>query len=404
MEFEPMTSREYRELGAENYETRRSLVLGLAEAVPEDATDEQISAIDAEVSVIAAEDQRRSQLAHTRNAAREFVEQGAGAPVAATEAVEETEEVPMPEEKQARSLGANFVQYREAHKENAAGNRYVAPAFRAATDVQTVAGLPATEFDTSVVAKPAPQLAVLGLFGRKTVDQPVYSWLSYGSTEGAAGLTAEGAAKNQLHYVYEQKSVTLQKVTGIIKLTEELFEDDPYLAAAINGDLVDDLNAARQEQAVKTLLATSGIQKATGVKNDAISILDAIIAAAADVEDQSGMPATAVAVTPAIWKTLRGTKLTTNEYVAGSPFGDSDVTSLFGMTFVKSAAVTANHVLVGAFNAADLVSKRDGVKVESTNSDQDDFSKNLVTVRAEIRGVLAVKRPAAFCDITVATA
>ena len=61
MEFEPMTSREYRELGAENYETRRSLVLGLAEAVPEDATDEQISAIDAEVSVIAAEDQRRSQ-------------------------------------------------------------------------------------------------------------------------------------------------------------------------------------------------------------------------------------------------------------------------------------------------------------------------------------------------------
>ena len=93
MEFEPMTSREYRELGAENYETRRSLVLGLAEAVPEDATDEQISAIDAEVSVIAAEDQRRSQLAHTRNAAREFVDQGAGAPVAATEAVEETEEI-----------------------------------------------------------------------------------------------------------------------------------------------------------------------------------------------------------------------------------------------------------------------------------------------------------------------
>lgn len=386
MEFEPMTSREYRELGAENYETRRSLVLGLAEAVPEDATDEQISAIDAEVSVIAAEDQRRSQLAHTRNAAREFVEQGAGAPVAATEAVEETEEVPMPEEKQARSLGANFVQYREAHKENAAGNRYVAPAFRAATDVQTVAGLTATEFDTSVVDKPAPQLAVLGLFGRKTVDQPVYSWLSYGSTEGAAGLTAEGAAKNQLHYVHE----VAVDGGGEVRVVLE--------------QLLGELDDARQEQAVKTLLATSGIQKATGVKNDAISILDAIIAAAADVEDQSGMPATAVAVTPAIWKTLRGTKLTTNEYVAGSPFGDSDVTSLFGMTFVKSAAVTANHVLVGAFNAADLVSKRDGVKVESTNSDQDDFSKNLVTVRAEIREVLAVKRPAAFCDITVATA
>ena len=74
------------------------------------------------------------------------------------------------------------------------------------------------------------------------------------------------------------------------------------------------------------------------------------------------------------------------------------------MTFVKNADVTANPVIVGAFGstkAAELVSKRDGVRVDSTNSNDKDFEANLISLRAEAREILAVKRPACFCDVTL---
>jgi HK97 family phage major capsid protein len=189
-------------------------------------------------------------------------------------------------------------------------------------------------------------------------------------------------------------------------MTEELFEDAPYVVDAINGDLVDELHASRQTTAVTDLLGTSGIATAsvtTTAGKEAINILDGIIDAAADVEDATGIAPNAVIVTPAIWKTIRKAKNTLDEYMAGNPFAEQRYKSLFEMQFAKSADMTANHVLVGAFTnrAVELVSKADGVRVDSTNSNDTDFEKNLVSVRAESREVVAVKRPACFCDITV---
>ena len=401
MEFTPMSERDYRSLGAEDYEQRRSTVLDLATEVAEDATDEQLRAIDAEVSIISAEDARRSLLASTRNAVREFVENGGGTTVENIEIPQKGEA--MPETRAAASLGDNFVQYRNEHP--SADNRIIAPPFnmRAAGDPSTTVSftLTPTQYDREVVGKPATPLTVLDLFGRKTVSAPVYSWNVYSSTTGSAGTTAEGATKNKLTYVYAPKTATLQKITGLIKVTEELFEDAPYVVDAINNDLVNDLNAARQAAAMTTLLGTSGVQTDTVTYATAVDLFTKIIECAADVEDATGIPADAVVVTPALWVILRSAINGDGEFYAGNPFGTSEYSRLFDMRFVKSADLTANHILVGNFaRGAELVSKTEGVRVDSTNSNDVDFEKNLISIRAEAREILAVKRPAAFCNIT----
>ena len=61
---------------------------------------------------------------------------------------------------------------------------------------------------------------------------------------------------------------------------------------------------------------------------------------------------------------------------------------------------TANTALVGAFRLGGQVFNREGVRIEATNSDQDDFIKNLITIRCERRLALAVYRPKAFCTVT----
>lgn len=305
----------------------------------------------------------------------------------------------------AKTLGEHFVEYKKSHE--SADNRYIAPAFKVAGDPTTSTGVTAVQYDKEVVRKPETPLTVLDLFPRKSISEPVYNWTVYKQKTGNAGVTAEGATKNKLTFEYEQKSATLKKLTGLIKMTEELFEDAPYVVDAINGDLVDELNASRQSTAVTDLLATSGIATGsvtTTTGKEAINILDGIIDAAADVEDATGIAPNAVIVTPAIWKTIRKAKNTLDEYMAGNPFAESRYSRLFEMQFAKSTDLTANHILVGAFvnRAVELVSKADGVRVDSTNSNDVDFEKNLVSVRAEAREVVAVKRPACFCDITVA--
>lgn len=302
----------------------------------------------------------------------------------------------------AKSIGEHFINYRKSHPGE--DNRVIATPFKAAGDPTTSAGLAATEYDREPVRRIAAPLTVLDLFGRKNVSEPVYAWNAYKSTTGSAGATAEGASKNRLAYDYEQKSATLKKVTGLIKVTEELFDDAAYIVDAINQDLIDDLNAARQAQAVADLLATSGVQVDAVAKNASdVDLFKAILKAAAAVEDSTRIAADAVIVTPAIWLRLRSALNGDGDFYAGSPFGTAELSRLFEMQFVKSADVTANHIIVGAFaQGADLVSKAEGVRIDSTNSNDVDFEKNLVSIRAEAREVLAVKRPACFCDITVA--
>lgn len=308
----------------------------------------------------------------------------------------------------AKSLGEHFVEYRdELKKKNLmpADNRIIATPFKAAGDPTPSTNLVATQFDREPVRRVAAPLTVLDLFGKKTISDPVYSWNAYSSTTGSVSTTSEGATKNKLTYTYVPKTATLQKITGLIKVTEELFQDAPYIVDAINQDLVDDLNANRQAQAITTLLGTSGLLTGSVAANATdVALFQAILKAAADIEDATHIPADAVVVTPAVWLRLRSALDAENRFYAGAPFGDSEYSKLFEMTFVKSADVTANHVVVGAFNrGAELVSKADGVRVDSTNSNDVDFEKNLVSIRAEAREILAVKRPSCFCNITIAT-
>jgi HK97 family phage major capsid protein len=57
--------------------------------------------------------------------------------------------------------------------------------------------------------------------------------------------------------------------------------------------------------------------------------------------------------------------------------------------------MAAGQVAVGAFGQAYTIHNREDVTVELSESDADNFTKNLITVRAERRLVLASEVPAA---------
>jgi HK97 family phage major capsid protein len=69
---------------------------------------------------------------------------------------------------------------------------------------------------------------------------------------------------------------------------------------------------------------------------------------------------------------------------------------LWGRPVVATQSMTEDDFLVGAFRAAATIYDRMDPEVVASSEDRDNFIKNMITVRAEERLALAVKRPAAL--------
>ena len=103
-----------------------------------------------------------------------------------------------------------------------------------------------------------------------------------------------------------------------------------------------------------------------------------------------------VIVNPADWAAMEvlreGTG--TGSYLYGAP-GTAAGLNPFGLQVVLSANMTAGSFLIGSLRGAATIYQRQGAVVEMGYIN-DDFTKNLVTIRAEERLGLAVDRPAAI--------
>lgn len=315
----------------------------------------------------------------------------------------EMEEIIMP-----KNLGDHFVNF---VKESQHGKKFdlAAPVFvKAATDIQTSpAGAVdfATTFDKNVVTGVRTPLVIRDLFGAETISGSTLVYLVEGAIQGAPAVTAEGAKKPQVHFADPTpKTVSLAKVAAFIRESDEYINDYPFLASAINGRLIYELGLIEQGKLVTDLLATSGIQTGTYASTGtATDIADAILQAAMDVQASTGFAADAIAMNPADWYILRVGKDGDDRYYGGGYFGDQSIPNLWGIPVCVSASITSGTVVVGAFKTCASVVTNGGVSVEATNTNEDDFVKNLMTIRAEERLALAVRRPAGFKKLTKAS-
>lgn len=308
------------------------------------------------------------------------------------------------EEKPAKSLGENFVEI--VKKENV-GKKFSisAPEFKASTDIQktpTTSGVSAfaTTFDKNVVEAARTPLVVRDLFAQETISGSTLVYLVEGAIEGAPAATNEGAKKPQVHFADPTpKTVSLSKIACHIKEADEYINDYPFLASAINGRLLYHLALVIQNYLVTTLLATSGIGSDTTTwtsSSTATAIADLILDAAMDVQNDSGFAADGILINPADWYALRTAKDGEYRYYGGGFFGEQNIPNLWGIPVCVTTAVSSGTIVVGAFKTGASVVTNGGVSVDATNSDQDDFVKNLMTIRAEERLALAVRRPACF--------
>lgn len=325
----------------------------------------------------------------------------------------------------AKSLGEHFVKHGMSRLIDTKGNKGASvsvPEYfvKDSADTHQVTGwtdgVPyLTDYDRTVVRTFRPRLTVADLLGSGTVSGNAISYLVEGARVGAFTIVDEAGAKPQIEYVNPTAVVdAVKKIAGFIKLTDEFIEDADFLVSEINQRLLYDLGWKEEQELlngsgigseIKGLLARD-IQTESG--QDAADDPDAVFRAMTKCEVESGLPADGIVIHPYDYQGFRLARDDNEQYYGGGffsaqygPGGFPISPPLWGLRTVVTPAIAQGTALVGAFSMAATLYRKGGVRVESTNSHDEDFTSNLVTIRAEERLALAVRVPHGFCSVTL---
>lgn len=334
----------------------------------------------------------------------------------------DTGETPLQPE--AKSLGEHFVKSAgDSLKQQGSRRLEIStPEFKAAGDPAKTTPLVdgfGTMYQRSIVNQRREKLVAADLMGSANVDLPTIKYLVEKANriaEGAPASVAEGAQKPYVRFAdLDIVTESLSKIAALTKLSDEMIADFGFVADWINNQLIYELSVVEEKQLisgdgtgsnVRGILNRSGIQTVTSAKK--ANWFDDLYSAISKVAQATPLTADGIIMNTADYEVLRLAKDGNGQYIAGGPFqGQYGVGGIlvdppvWGYRTVVTNNIPKGTALVGAFRQGSTILRKGGLRVDSSNTNADDFEKNLVTLRAEERIGLMVPLPSAFVKVTL---
>lgn len=252
-----------------------------------------------------------------------------------------------------------------------------------------------------VLEIPQRPMTIRSLLAQGNMDGNTIEWLREHSRTDSAAMVAEGAAKPQSDFRLELVNTSAKVIAHTMKVSRQALSDVAALRSMIDNRLSYGLDLVEENQ----ILNGDGTgQNLAGIIPQATAFTSPLSGADTQSIDKirlmmlqaslALLPADGVVMNPADWAWIELLKDTQGRYIIGNPQGNIGAT-LWGLPVVPSMAITVDKVLVGAFKTAAQIFDRWETTIE-TGYENDDFTKNLVTILAEKRLALATYRPGAF--------
>ena len=252
-----------------------------------------------------------------------------------------------------------------------------------------------------ILELPQRRLTVRDLISQGRMDGNALEYVQEtGFTNNAAGV-AEGAKKPESDIKFGLETTSAKVIAHWMKASRQVLSDISQLRSIIDQRLLYGLAYKEEAQLLngdgtgQNLLGI--IPQATAyaapITVDSPTSIDAMRLAMLQAA-LAEYPATGHVMHPSDWAWIETLKDTTGRYIIGNPQGTITPT-LWGLPVVTTQAIAVDKFLTGAFRLGAQVFDRWDARVEA-GYENDDFTKNLVTILAEERLALAVYRPEAF--------
>lgn len=245
-------------------------------------------------------------------------------------------------------------------------------------------------------------LTIRELFRSIPVTSNMVNSLRELSWTNDAAEVSQGAAKPESDLTFEQYNVPITTVAHWIKISNQLLADAPAVVAYIDTRARDGLaqridaqllNGNGTSPNLSGLTDSGNFTAYTATSGDLL--VDAINRAKYALWATGNMPDTVI-VNPADFGAMERTREGngTGQYLYGTP-GTMAGNNPFGLRIVLSNNMTAGKFLVAAIDSSAVLYNRQGATVEM-GFVNDDFQRNLLTIRVEERLGLGVERPSAI--------
>jgi len=315
-----------------------------------------------------------------------------------------------------KSLGRIFTESDEY--KDALGDGNIGQGLRCGVETKATFDTDATGLDSTVNYLPGiieieqQRLTIRNLLATGETSMNAVPYVTENSFNNAADVVAEGAEKPEATFDTAPASAPVKKIAVRAKVTEEMWADFPSLRSYIDGRMRFMVGSKEEQQLLNGSGVGAeilGIRNVAGIQSQAKgadTIPDAVFKAITKVRTIGFFEPDGFVVHPNDWQRLKLLKDDNNQYYGGGPFTGAygnqmmNVERFWGLPTVITTAITEGTALVGAFRLGGQIFDRMGIRMDSTNSNEDDFNKNLISMRVEERLALAVYRALAFCEVT----
>lgn len=257
-----------------------------------------------------------------------------------------------------------------------------------------------TDFDSEVDRIVRKRKGILDIVNRGTTSSKFITYVQQTASPKNTWVD-EAKPKSEREVSWEEVSEEVKKIAGYVKVSKEMLADLSFIRAEINNDLMEKLN----EDIETALLSGSGASQINGLLSATMglpafgpgtfatsipnaNITDLLRVVKAQIEGANFTP-THIVLHPEDIAKLQLTKGTDNTYTYPMYLPMTGEMQVAGMSIVSSTFITAGSYLVGDMTKVN-VRFRDAMNI-TVGLDQDDFTRNMVTILAEARLVQYVK-------------
>lgn len=254
----------------------------------------------------------------------------------------------------------------------------------------------------AAIPLPMRQLTVRDLVAPgETVSNAIEYAVQVARTNNAA-VVAENTTKPYSNYTWDLRSFPVRTIAHLVKASRQILDDAPALRSIIDAEMRYGLEFAEEAELLygdgtgqhilgivpqaTAYSAAFAVTGETGIDRIRMAMLQGVLAL---------YPMTATVLNPTDWTKIEMLKDGMGRYIIGDPQG-TIAPRLWGLPVVSSLAMNAGAFLTGAFKYAAQIFDRMSIEVLISTENADDFEKNMISIRAEERLALVVKRPAAF--------
>ncbi len=259
-----------------------------------------------------------------------------------------------------------------------------------------------------VVPQLRRRLRVLDLIPTDTMEGQKMPYTRESGSFATAAETAEGTTKPEAAITYTDEEASAQTIAHWLKVQKQSLADHAQMQTTIDSRLRYGVLLRLEDQVLAgdgTGDNLDGIVHTSGIGSVAFDAdelpADQILTGIVTVFVNNG-EASAIVMNPFDWaRALRAKADGDGHYYSNGPFSVTPET-MWGVPLIPSNAIAQGRALVGDFALGAQLFIREGVNVLISDSDQDDFTKNKVTLLGELRAALAVLQPGVFADVELA--